>query len=146
MQRFVLLFVLAVLFVASPLMSGVSMAEYGDKVLDRYASKNGMRAVVFPHWVHRVRITCKVCHQDLGFKMKLGANDIKMTDIVEGKFCGACHNGQVAWSAFYCDRCHTGTPTAKQLMPSSAAAVVKAPAAKSVKGKKKKKKKKGGKR
>jgi len=119
----VLLLVLAVLFVASPLMSGDSMAEYGDKVLDRYASKNGMRAVVFPHWVHRVRITCKVCHQDLGFKMKLGANDIKMTDIVEGKFCGACHNGQVAWSAFYCDRCHTGTPTTKQLMPSGATAV-----------------------
>lgn len=95
-----------------------SHAEYADKVLDNYASSLGMRPVVFPHWTHRIRITCKVCHQDLGFKLMKGSNDITMAKIAEGKFCGACHNGEVAWPAFYCDRCHSGKmPSGKPMIP-----------------------------
>jgi c(7)-type cytochrome triheme protein len=95
-----------------------SHAEYADKVLDNYASSVGMRPVVFPHWTHRIRVTCKVCHQDLGFKLMKGSNDITMSKIVEGKFCGACHNGEVAWPAFYCDRCHSGLmPSGKPMIP-----------------------------
>ena len=39
-----------------------SQAEYGDVVLNKHAEKNGMRPVVFPHWFHRIRFQCKVCH------------------------------------------------------------------------------------
>lgn len=90
---------------AAPLPAG---AEYGDVVLNRRAEANGVRPVVFPHWFHRMRFRCKVCHNELGFKMRAGANDIQMNDIADGKFCGACHNDQVAWGAENCDLCHSG--------------------------------------
>ena len=82
-------------------------AEYGDVVLDRNSTKEGMRAVVFPHWFHRIRYRCKVCHSELGFKMRAGANLVQMNDIINGKFCGMCHNGQVAWAPDRCDLCHS---------------------------------------
>lgn len=89
-------------------------AEYADVVINNYSDGAGMRPVVFPHWFHRVRFRCKVCHTDLGFKFKAGGNEINMLKIIDGQFCGACHNGSVAWSVENCDLCHSakpGTPT-----------------------------------
>ena len=83
-------------------------AEYADVVLNKRSDKAGVRPVVFPHWFHRVRFRCKVCHSELGFKMRAGANDVLMADIIDGKFCGMCHNGQIAWGAEQCDLCHSG--------------------------------------
>jgi len=98
--------ILAALFInPSP-----AIAEYGDVVINNYSDAAGMRPVVFPHWFHRIRFRCKVCHADLGFKFKAGGNDINMYKIIEGKFCGACHNGNVAWSVKNCILCHSGKP------------------------------------
>ncbi|NMG44669.1 hypothetical protein GPA22_13150 [Aromatoleum toluvorans] len=83
-------------------------AEYADVVINRVAEAAGMRPVIFPHWFHRIRFRCKVCHAELGFKMRAGANLIKMTDIIDGRFCGACHDGETAWSVENCDLCHSG--------------------------------------
>lgn len=83
-------------------------AEYADVVLNRFAEKAGMRPVVFPHWFHRIRFRCKVCHFELGFKMRAGSNEVKMNDIIEGRFCGMCHDGETAWSVENCDLCHSG--------------------------------------
>jgi len=88
-------------------------AEYGDVVLNRYAEREGMRPVIFPHWFHRIRFRCKVCHSELGFVMRAGGNDVQMSDIIEGRFCGLCHNGEIAWSVDNCDLCHTGKPGIK---------------------------------
>lgn len=91
-----------------------SQAEYGDIVINNYSDQADMRPAVFPHWFHRIRFRCKVCHGDLGFKFQAGGNDINMLKIIDGQYCGACHNGQVAWSAENCDLCHSakpGTPT-----------------------------------
>lgn len=85
-------------------------AEYADVVINNYADAAGMRPAVFPHWFHRIRFRCKVCHADLGFQFKAGGNKIDMAKIIEGKFCGACHNGEVAWSVENCDMCHSGIP------------------------------------
>ena len=82
-------------------------AEYGDVVINNFAEKTGARAVVFPHWFHRARYTCKVCHTDLGFKMQAGGDKMFMADILDGRFCGACHNGQIAWGVENCDLCHS---------------------------------------
>ena len=57
-------------------------AEYADVVINRQSDKNGMRPVVFPHWFHRIRFRCKVCHAELGFKMRAGSNEINMTEII----------------------------------------------------------------
>lgn len=85
-----------------------AQAEYGDVVLNQRSDKQNMRPVVFSHWFHRIRFRCKVCHDELGFKMRAGANDVRMADIANGKFCGMCHNGQIAWGAERCDLCHSG--------------------------------------
>jgi len=85
-------------------------AEYGDVLINNYSDAAGMRPVVFPHWFHRIRFRCKVCHADLGFKMEAGGNQINMLKIIDGEYCGACHNGEVAWAVENCDICHTGKP------------------------------------
>ncbi|MFQ5470099.1 MAG: c(7)-type cytochrome triheme domain-containing protein [Gammaproteobacteria bacterium] len=88
----------------------VAQAEYADVVINNYADAAGMRPAVFPHWFHRIRFRCKVCHADLGFKFKAGGNKITMAKIIEGRFCGACHNGEIAWSVENCAMCHSGIP------------------------------------
>lgn len=82
-------------------------AEYGDVLLNKRAEKEGMRPVIFPHWFHRIRFRCKVCHSELGFEMRAGANDVLMSDIIDGKFCGMCHNDKIAWGPENCDLCHS---------------------------------------
>ncbi|MDH3972979.1 MAG: hypothetical protein OEV42_01750 [Deltaproteobacteria bacterium] len=95
-------------------------AEYGDIIMNRSASsmrKAGVKDVLFPHWFHRIRYKCKVCHEDI-FILKAGANNIDMNMIMNGEKCGACHNGIIAWEPLYCDRCHSQVegwaPGAKQ--------------------------------
>ncbi|MBF0628367.1 MAG: hypothetical protein HQL91_09100 [Magnetococcales bacterium] len=92
------------------LWGGDLMAEYADIVINNYSDKAGMRPAIFPHWFHRIRFRCKVCHADLGFKFKAGGNDINMLKIIDGQFCGGCHNGEIAWSVENCDICHSGKP------------------------------------
>lgn len=102
----VLLIISAVMFVDI----NDAQAEYGDVVINNYSDGAGMRPVVFPHWFHRVRFRCKVCHADLGFKFQAGGNEINMVKIIDGQFCGACHNGDIAWSVENCNLCHSGKP------------------------------------
>jgi c(7)-type cytochrome triheme protein len=105
--------VLSVLLVMGTLLSlGVheARAEYADVVINNYSDKAGMRPAVFPHWYHRIRFACKVCHADLGFKFKAGGNEINMAKIIDGQFCGACHNGEISWSVENCNMCHSGKP------------------------------------
>ncbi len=85
-------------------------AEYGDVILNKRAEKAGVRPVIFPHWFHRIRFKCNVCHTEIGFKMRSGADDISMADIKDGKFCGACHNNRNAWGPEKCNLCHSGLP------------------------------------
>ncbi len=82
-------------------------AEYGDVLMNRESEQAEMPPVVFPHWFHRIRFKCKVCHPDI-FVMKAGANPVTMIKIIQGEYCGRCHNGRIAWAPLYCDRCHSG--------------------------------------
>lgn len=107
--------------------AGEARAEYGDVVLNNLSEGAGMRPVVFPHWFHRVRFRCKVCHSDLGFKFKAGGNDINMLKIIDGQFCGACHNSTVAWSIENCDLCHSGKPGTRTQVHESTVNVLAAP-------------------
>lgn len=100
----------AIALFAGLVLAGESSAEYGDVLLNRHSEKAGVRPVVFSHWFHRIRFRCKVCHGELGFEMRAGSNNVLMSDIIDGRFCGMCHNGQVAWGAERCDLCHSGKP------------------------------------
>jgi c(7)-type cytochrome triheme protein len=107
-QRWVLVVFALVTIVA--LDTDDARAEYGDIVINNYSDGAGMRPAIFPHWFHRVRFRCKVCHADLGFKFKAGGNEINMVKIIDGQYCGACHNGELAWSVENCNLCHSGKP------------------------------------
>ncbi len=110
-------------------------AEYGDVVINNYSDAAGMRPAVFPHWFHRIRFRCKVCHADLGFEFKAGGNKITMAKIIDGQFCGACHNGEVAWSVENCNMCHSGNPGTPTQFHGSTVQRLVAPAYKSLESK-----------
>jgi len=84
--------------------------RYGDIVMDRVASAGGVKAVVFSHWSHRTRYSCRVCHFELNFELQAGQTEISEEDNRAGDFCGACHDGQQVFGSTEenCGRCHTG--------------------------------------
>lgn len=121
----------ALLLVGSLVMAmSPARAEYGDIVINNYSDGAGMRPAIFPHWFHRIRFRCKVCHADLGFKFQAGGNDINMVKIIDGQFCGACHNGEIAWSVENCNLCHSAKPGTKTQVHESTVQSLVAPAKK----------------
>ena len=83
--------------------------ETEKKTLDLdiiFTDTGKMPHVRFPHLSHTLWLDCKNCHPAI-FKQKKGANDIAMTDVFTGKFCGLCH-GKVAFPpTMNCMRCHS---------------------------------------
>ena len=104
---------LVLVILSAPVILHDASAEYADVVLNRLSEANDMRPVIFPHWFHRIRFRCKVCHHELGFEMRAGANEITMGKIIDGQYCGMCHNGEIAWPVENCDLCHNGLPGLK---------------------------------
>ncbi len=97
------------LFLLAVGLSKEASAEWGDLILDKqYESmkKAGVKKVVFPHWFHRIRFKCKTCHEGI-FEMEKGKNNIQMSGIIRGNFCGKCHNGKIAFAPVACARCHS---------------------------------------
>jgi c(7)-type cytochrome triheme protein len=72
--------------------------EYGNVVINNYSTTNKIAPVVFKHWLHRAKYTCRLCHVDIGFAMKAGDTKITEKDNQNGLYCGACHNGKEAFS------------------------------------------------
>lgn len=68
--------------------------EYGRVAINNSSEKAGLAPVVFDHWLHRAKFTCRLCHVDIGFAMKAGATGIKAADNMSGYYCGSCHNGK----------------------------------------------------
>jgi c(7)-type cytochrome triheme protein len=82
--------------------------ELGDIVSKRKTiAADDIPPAIFPHWVHRMRFKCHVCHEAI-FPMTAGAAPVTMDAIREGKFCGTCHDGTIAFPVGFdtCDRCH----------------------------------------
>lgn len=97
-----------------------SPEEYGRVVINSYSAKAGMAPVVFDHWLHRAKYTCRLCHIDVGFSLKANATGIRAADNEKGIFCGSCHNGKLVQDGKKvfaacgpdkghkrCDRCHS---------------------------------------
>jgi len=91
--------------------------EYGRVVINNYSETAQLSPVVFDHWLHRAKFTCRLCHVDIGFAMKAEATDIRAIDNINGYYCGSCHNGKNAISSCKnnptskdfetCNRCHS---------------------------------------
>lgn len=75
----------------------------------------------FSHKVHTLGLglECDSCHDEL-FQMEAGvaleATDFNMAGLNEGKYCGACHDGDSAFATTEeCASCH-GEPAKKQIV------------------------------
>ena len=115
----------AVLFSMSPGPASGSPASAqeekhgGDIIFEVKKNKQKLEHSIFSHQLHLdAGSTCKDCHNDKVFKRerKLGNNKFTMKDIMEGKACGACHNGRTVIknkTIFHpknnCKRCHSAT-------------------------------------
>jgi len=100
---------IAVVLVAAALSGAVAVPDVlGNITMNRISTKNGVPAVVFPHWKHRSRFRCYACHPDI-FEMQAGANEINMDALRNGEFCGRCHDGVTAWAIGFdtCRECHS---------------------------------------
>lgn len=84
--------------------------QYGNILIDRLSTRNRVKPVIFSHWSHRRFYTCRVCHSELDFNMKVNTTEITESASRAGKFCGACHDGKIAFKhQGNCDKCHTGS-------------------------------------
>jgi c(7)-type cytochrome triheme protein len=71
-----------------------------------FTDTGSMPYVRFPHLSHTLWLDCSNCHPSI-FVQKKGANNIAMTDILQGRFCGLCH-GKVSFPpTLNCTRCHS---------------------------------------
>ncbi len=73
-----------------------------------------VKAVIFDHKVHVADngLSCDSCHDEL-FEMEAGQvqqqSDFNMKALYQGKYCGACHDGETAFASdTQCARCHIG--------------------------------------
>lgn len=72
-----------------------------DIIMKRTAN---MPYVRFPHLAHTQWLACSNCHPAIFIPQK-DANAISMTRILNGRYCGVCHD-KVAFSLYTCERCH----------------------------------------
>lgn len=94
--------------------------EYGSIVMNKYSEANNVAPVVFRHWVHRSKHTCRLCHIDIGFAMEAGGTGVTEADNRAGRYCGVCHNGKEAFGwedktvlggeKKNCNKCHSEYP------------------------------------
>jgi c(7)-type cytochrome triheme protein len=65
--------------------------------------------VVFSGTIHAEKgLKCMECHPKI-FPMKKTTEELKMSDLNAGKYCGACHNGKRAFATNNpadCSKCH----------------------------------------
>ena len=85
-------------------------AQYGNVLISRLTHSSTHPPVAFSHWIHRRYYTCRVCHFELNFAMKTNATDITEAKNRKGDYCGACHNGKIAFpiNDDTCALCHSG--------------------------------------
>ena len=124
----VILFTITALAASGAETKATAPADYGRVVINAFSQKAGLAPVVFDHWLHRAKYTCRLCHGDLAFALKAGGTGIKAADNQQGMFCGVCHNGKMqdggrtvfaACSAdksdtARCERCHSLGKTPKK--------------------------------
>lgn len=86
-----------------------------------------VKAVVFRHKVHTygAGLDCDSCHSGI-FEMAAGTaeenKDFTMQSLYDGKYCGACHDGTMAFAAnTRCTSCHVGVQGYNRLTGSTKA-------------------------
>ena len=111
------LLLLLLLGVWPNLSNGADVKEYGGGPI---VFIKPVRAVIFEHRFHLDRnFDCQSCHPVL-FAQKTGSveekDDFTMASFRQGKYCGKCHDGSIAFSVdTKCNWCHIGVQGYKHL-------------------------------
>lgn len=86
--------------------------EYGNILISRTSDKNNIKPAAFSHWIHRRKFTCRVCHFELEFNMKVNTTEITEAANSGGRYCGTsgCHDGKASFGHKEpdCEKCHNG--------------------------------------
>lgn len=110
----VLLFALMLLFVGQ---ANGEEEEYDEDAYgpaDPIVWTKPVKAVIFTHKLHTMEmgLECDSCHDEI-FEMAAGTaeenDDFTMESLYNGKYCGACHDGDTAFASnTRCTTCHIG--------------------------------------
>ena len=91
-------------------MPAVAAEEHGGDIV--YTKP--LNTVLFSHKLHveKTELSCDLCHArnfDMQALKAQENTDFTMKSLMEGKYCGACHNGTMAFASnTRCGDCHTG--------------------------------------
>ena len=87
-----------------------------------------VKGVVFDHKGHvDMGLSCSSCH-DSAFEMRMGAAEeeykkFNMQALYQGKYCGVCHNGNIAFASnTRCTSCHIGVKGVARMQTADQAA------------------------
>jgi c(7)-type cytochrome triheme protein len=80
--------------------------EYGNVTMKQFVKKGVKDSVVFRHWIHREKHSCRLCHVDIEFSMGVNETGLSEDDNQDGRYCGVCHDGKEAFSIKKCENCH----------------------------------------
>lgn len=85
-----------------------------------------VRGVIFSHKAHMDKgLSCDMCHNrlfEMQAKKSQEQSDFVMESLYQGKYCGACHNGSLAFAAnTRCATCHIGVKGEERLKSSGKA-------------------------
>lgn len=115
--------VLTVICVMLALAAGFVFANaYPDPII----YDKPVRGVIFSHKDHVEKgLSCEMCHDAL-FTMQAKKaqenDDFTMDSLYKGKYCGACHNGSMAFASnTRCATCHIGVKGEKRMTGGSKA-------------------------
>jgi c(7)-type cytochrome triheme protein len=101
------LFLIPVLVLALAFISSDGFAVPSGKTVEFKDGSAGK--VVFSGSIHAGKgLKCKDCHPKI-FPMKKSTEELKMSDLNAGKYCGECHNGKRAFATNNpadCSKCH----------------------------------------
>lgn len=97
---------LLVILAAGLLAAPAVLAKVGGG--DITFSVTGANDVVYSHDLHVIKagLKCTGCHYGI-FNTNEARKDVTMAEMQKGRSCGACHNGQKAFTVkANCDKCH----------------------------------------
>ena len=110
-----LLLALMLFFVAGQVSAEEQYDEETYGPADPIVWEKPVKAVVFEHKRHTLEagLECDSCHDSGLFEMEAGnaeqKDDFTMKSLYAGKYCGACHDGDMAFASnTRCTSCHVG--------------------------------------
>ena len=103
------IFVVAILGSAVLAAAAWSVTNPATIRMERPDDSDDPAPALFRHWKHQKTYKCYVCHARLFSKYEK-ATDITHERMDQGKYCGACHDGRVAFQPHAddvdCEVCH----------------------------------------